>query len=108
MRKVYDFAGCTAKVEPVASGPFMGMYELKSLHTIEEYRRSRSATHVLNWLCSEADGEGVDLHVTAVPVGQSVSAEVLRKFYEKFGFESYPGMGKRGLHSMVRKARVLH
>ncbi len=102
MLRLYSIHGCEAHLEAVESGPWKGCWEVKSLHTKEQFRRAGLATQLMLEIIEDADAQGVKLHLTARSVGGEVAAEVLRKFYEEFGFENYPGMGRAQMFSMLR------
>ena len=79
-------------------------WELKSI--VAHKKRQGYGTRLMEVICNAADKEGVDIHLISRPVGaDSMSATDLRRFYEKFGFESYPGKGPQALNNMVRKAK---
>lgn len=95
---------CSIVLRLETSGPFKGCWELVSLNTPKSFRRQGHATRAMQQICKDADAVGKSIHLTARPVDSEGLNEVqLRKFYEKFGFENYPGMGRGAMYSMLRK-----
>lgn len=72
--------------------------ELSNLY-VDPRRRGRGwAAILMQAACSHADREGINLILSVRPYGKKpgVPAELLSKWYERFGFEEYGGV-------MVRK-----